>query len=194
MGPRTAAGSAMTQAPDPFYTRLAQLLPDVDIVVLPPEPSRQPQPALDPAEARRAAELAAVSASSSLRTWWPMVTPAGLDLPDELTARWRPGGDGAHVDAVAAARTLLSYDGDKRALLEAALDAMVATGCTVVRDRPDVGLLRFEAGDCVLEVHSPPDVAWWAVSASVPRVRVDQLATALATAPPTSTPWKPESE
>lgn len=175
--------------PDPFFTRLAELLPDVDIVVLPPEPRRAAGPPLDANTARRSAEAASAAAEVALCGWWSSGAP-GLPAPAVLTRRWKPGSDKRHIDAEAAARISLDIEVDTWRLLSEARSQIEADGGDVSLVKPAVGLLRFRSAGVMLEVHSPPDVTWWSVSATVAEVQVDDLALPLTLTPPTETSWK----
>ena len=63
----------------------------------------------------------------------------------------------------------------------------------MVLERAAVGLLRLHADGLRIEVHSPPDVAWCAVSASVLDIDVGEYSVALLTSEPIETPWKQRS-
>lgn len=186
-GSRTAPGP-----PDPFFARLAELLPDVDIVVLPPEAPPDAGEPGDEHESRRAAAEGLDRAVAALRRWWPVVVPASAE-PATISRTWSPGADGRHVQARAEAGTAIGPDQERRSLLRASRERSVAQGAVVVLQRTAAGLLRLQVDEFTIEVHSPPDVPWWSVSASVPDIDVGDLAVALLTTPPTELPWKQRS-
>ncbi len=187
--PSSPPSSRRAPPPDPFFARLAELLPDVDIVVLPPEPSSAPgPPPQDAATAQRSAEAASAAAEAALRRWWTAGAP-GLPAPELMTRRWAPGSDNRHVAAEAAARTSVDVDMEKPLLLSEARSRVEAQGGDVTLSRSAVGLLRFRSDGVRLQVHSPPDVTWWSVSATVAEVQVDGLALPLALTPPSETSW-----
>lgn len=171
---------------DPFYARLAELLPDVDIVVLPPEaPAEKTTPST--AAASSAAEAGATRALEALRRWWPVLLP---DLPEPATIRraWRPGADSCHVRASAEAQATIP-DGRQRQLA-GSRERGVGAGATLIVERKRAGLLRLYVGGVTIEVFAPPHVAWCSVAASVADIDVGELAAELVTTPPTETPWK----
>lgn len=185
---RSTAGAP----PDAFFARLAELLPDVDIVVLPPEERVDPGEPRGAEESWRAAHEGADRALAALRRWWPVVVP-DLAQPATISCAWSPSADGRHVQARAEARTEIDRGAERRRLLEASRDGAVAEGAQVVLERAAVGLLRLHADGVLIEVHSPPDVPWCAVGASVLDIDVGECSVALLTADPIETPWKQRS-
>jgi len=174
---------------DPFYARLAELLPDVDIVVLPPETPEEPSAPPSSAAASTAAEDGAEGALAALRQWWPVLLTE-LAEPRAIRRAWMPGADGSHVRATADARTSLPHEQECQSLLSESCGRAVAAGAALILERPSAGLLRLYADGVTIEVFAPPDVAWCSVTASVADIDVGALTVALVTTPPTETPWK----
>jgi hypothetical protein len=81
--------------PDPFWSEVRRLLPDVDIVLIPPEP--EPPPAsgsrfVTAIRARRVRE----DARTALGAAWTRLLPA-LDPPPTVLRTWRAAGDSGRL-------------------------------------------------------------------------------------------------
>jgi hypothetical protein len=133
------SGEPRDVSDDPFFGEVRRRHPDVDIVLLPPEPPDDPAPApVDPA----ALTGVAVEHDAQARALWSRVA-RGIELPAGTT-RWAPGS----LTGTVARESLLAAEGvdpvTAAAALAGAARSLDEDGWHVLE--PDTGMPRVLAG------------------------------------------------
>lgn len=137
------SGEPRDVSDDPFFGEVRRRHPDIDIVLLPPEPPQAPEPPAGSAPVDPSVlTTVAVEHEAEARALWSRVA-RGIDLPAD-TARWAPG----TVTGTVARESLLAAEGvdpvTAAAALAGAARSLAEGGWHVLE--PDTGMPRVLAG------------------------------------------------
>lgn len=175
---------------DPFYDELHQRLPEVRVILLPPETPNPTEPVetLTPEEAARRATSGRTTARDNLASLWA-VASAGRPQPPQVRHAWDAGNEPGVVIAQAQARHEGSV-GDVRGDLTSVRERLAEEGWAVTTHPVGKNGTRLAAtrGETRLDV-----VVWgsdgpWDVTVGVPAPVGDQ-ATTLRAGGTVTTPW-----
>lgn len=165
---------------DSFWRRFSELQPDVDVVLLPPEPARQSRDMPGP-EALADAEESAQQAVRLARELWDPLT-GGLEAPPDALLRWVTAGETAVVRAEVTVRHHGFGDGAVAVRVDAATAYLGSHDWRTSRRDPSVlGAYRLIASrqDTTVELAVYPDPEGVVLTVRSPGTEVGDLASRL---------------